>query len=96
MNDETFRAFYAFSPQNTVGRILQIAIQKIHTNCPYIELLLNVHDEVVVQVKPKDVDQAILDIRKYMEIPLDIRGRTLTIPCDFKVGPSWGEMEEVG
>lgn len=96
MNDETFRAFYAFSPQNTVGRILQIAIQGIHTHCPYIELLLNVHDEVVVQVLPEDVNRAIADIRKYMEIPLDIRGRTLIIPCDFKVGPSWGEMKEVG
>ncbi len=95
MDDDTFRAFYAFSPQNTVGRILQIAIQRIHSECPYVDCLLNVHDEVVTQIYPKDRARAIKDIRERMEQPIEIHGRTMTIRCDFKVGPNWGELKEI-
>jgi len=95
MNDDTFRAFYAFSPQNTVGRILQIAIQKIWSSCSYIEPLLNVHDEVVSQIDPKDLGRAIKDIRSAMQQPIEIHGRTMTIPVEFSTGPSWGELEEI-
>ena len=95
LNDETYRAFYAFSPQNTVGRILQHAIQDIHEKFDYIEPLLNVHDEVISQIYPKDLDRAVRDIRSAMERPLMIHGRELTIPCDFKVGPTWGDLKEL-
>jgi len=95
LNDDTYRAFYAFSPQNTVGRILQDAAQEIHTRLPYVELLLNIHDEVIVQLKPEDIPRAIIDIRSAMERPLIIHGRSLTIPCDFKTGPNWGELKEI-
>jgi DNA polymerase-1 len=96
MDDNTFRAFYAFSPQNTVGRILQIAIQTIHDNyLSWIQPLLNVHDEVICQIDPKDRLVAIDAIRDAMEIPLEIHGRTLVIPVEFKAGPNWGELREV-
>jgi DNA polymerase I-like protein with 3'-5' exonuclease and polymerase domains len=95
LNDDTFRAAYAFRPQSTVGELLQIAIQRIYSECSFAQVLLNVHDEVVTQILPPDRDRAIRDIRRIMEIPIDVKGRELIIPCDFKVGPSWGEMEEV-
>ena len=95
LNDDTYRAFYAFSPQNTVGRILQEAAQDVDDHFPYIELLLNIHDEIIVQIYPNDLDRAIRDIRSCMERPLLIHGRELTIPCDFKSGPNWGELKEI-
>jgi DNA polymerase-1 len=97
LNDNTYRAAYAFSPQSTVGEILQLAIQDIYERCDYIEILLNVHDEVIVQVKNDEatITAAIADIKKYMERPIEINGRTLVIPCEFKLGPSWGELKGV-
>lgn len=95
LNDNLFRAGYAFSPQNTEGEMTEVSIQRIWEELPWIEILLNVHDEVVFQVDPKDVNRAIVEVRKIMEQTLLIKGRELTIPVDFKVGPSWGELEDV-
>ncbi|MCW4027939.1 MAG: DNA polymerase [Candidatus Bathyarchaeota archaeon] len=96
LDDNTYRAFYAFSPQNTVGRMLQIGIQRIHDRyLDRIEPLLNVHDEVVTQIDPKDRAWAIKKIRECMTIPIEIHGREMVIPVDFKVGLNWGEMKEI-
>lgn len=95
MGDSTFKAAYAFSPQNTVGEMLEEAIQDIDDNLPWFQNLLNVHDEVVGQIHPWDLGKTIPAVRKYMERPLEINRRTLTIPCDFSVGTSWGELEEI-
>jgi DNA polymerase I-like protein with 3'-5' exonuclease and polymerase domains len=96
LNDNLFRAAYAFSPQNTVGEMTQVAGREINSKLPYIDLLMNVHDELVMQLEPKHLETALKEVRELMEIPLEIHGRTLTIPVDFKVGPSWGELEEIG
>lgn len=95
LNDNTFRAAYAFIPQSTVGEFLQLAIQEIWERFTYIQPLLNVHDEVIFQIKPEDKARAIRDIRSAMERPLIINGEELVIPCDFKFGPSWGELKEI-
>ena len=95
LDQSLFASGVAFVPQSTVGEILEEGIQKIHTEMGYVQPLLNVHDEVVVQLKKEDVPQAIKDIRKRLSIPLQIHGRELIIPCDFKTGPSWGDLEEI-
>jgi len=98
LNDSLYRSAYAFSPQNTVGELLQVAIQKVHANFGYIDILLNVHDELLCQTTPDRAPRAIEDLRSCMEIPLSVRDRTmpsirreLIIPCDFKIGLSWGK-----
>ncbi len=100
--DALYRSAYAFSPQNTVGELLEVATQKIWKEIPEVEILLSVHDEVVVQVEPKDMGKVIPRMRECMEIELTIAERAiptnerkLTIPVDFKVGKNWGEMKEV-
>lgn len=94
-NEDMYRAAYAFGPQNTVGEMLERGTQAVHDQHPYIEKLLNVHDELISQVYPKDVEKAIEDIRKCMTIPLEIKGRAMVIPCDFKTGKSWGELKDL-
>lgn len=93
-NDNLYRAAYAFSPQNTVGEMLEVAIQEIFSTIEEVDILLNIHDEVVYQVEPKDFLSSIPKIKSCMERELIIKGRPLTIPCDFKVGRSWGETVE--
>ena len=100
--DALYRSAYAFSPQNTVGEVLEVATQRIWAEIPEVEILLSVHDEVVTQVEPEKVEEVIPRMRECMEIELTIgeraiptNERKLTIPVDFKVGKSWGEMKEV-
>ena len=95
MNQNLYRSAVAFVPQSTVGEMLQLAIQAMHNDLDYYEPLLNVHDEVVGQCKAEDIPRAIKDVRERMTIPLNINGRELVIPCDFKSGPNWGELKEV-
>ncbi|KKL49625.1 hypothetical protein LCGC14_2313620, partial [marine sediment metagenome] len=95
INDTLFRSTYAYKPQSTVGRILQLAIQDIHERVDCVEPLLNVHDECVMQCLPKDIEKAIREVRPLMERPHEVNGRMLTIPCSFKTGPNWGDLEEV-
>jgi DNA polymerase I-like protein with 3'-5' exonuclease and polymerase domains len=98
LNDSTYRAAYAFSPQSTVGELLQIGIQSIYEkHSDYIDILLNVHDEIIAQVNNDEatISSAIADMRKCLEIPIEINGRPLVIPTEFKIGPSWGEMRGV-
>ncbi len=93
-----FNSAYAFRPQSTVGRILQFAIQAIHESVTDFEPLLNVHDEVVGQVEPEKVSAVMPQLQACLlipHVPDKNLGRELVIPCDFKVGPSWGEMKEV-
>jgi DNA polymerase I-like protein with 3'-5' exonuclease and polymerase domains len=61
------------------------------------DIRLQVHDALGVSI-PNDPDIIMYTARKmkeYGEIPLLINGELLTIPVDFKVGPSWGELEDL-
>lgn len=95
LNDSLFRAAYAFSPQNTVGEMTEVGGREINERAPFIDLLMNVHDEIVVQVPIGREEEAMKIMRECMIQPLTIKGRELIIPVDFKIGPSWGELEEV-
>jgi len=95
LNDDMWRAAYAWRPQSTVGRILEFAIERLFRADTKFEPLLNVHDEVVGQLPEGEVERTIPIIRQYMEIPHEVNGRELVIPADFSVGENWGQMKEV-
>ena len=90
-----FNAAYAFSPQNTVGEMLEAAIQRVWDNLPFVQPLLNVHDEMVYQFLPSDGERVHQAVKKEMEETIVINDKELTIPVDLAEGRSWGEMEEV-
>lgn len=95
LNDNLFRSAIAFRPQSTVGRLLQIATQRITDEfSPQVQILMNVHDEIIFQVKDDLVDEIIPKVKKIMEIPHMVNGRELIIPVDFKIGKNWGDMKE--
>ena len=96
-NDELIRAGVAHVPQSTVGDLLNKALVKMWYASPIgWELLLQNHDAVLYQV-PKETDP--MHIYKffhhYMELPITIHGKTFQIPCDIKVGDSWGSLHKL-
>lgn len=95
INDGLFRAAYAFSPQNTVGEMTEVGIREVNEQFEYIDCLMNVHDELISQCDIGREQQAMRDIRSVMEQTIHIHDRPLTIPVDFRIGYSWGELKEV-
>jgi len=96
LDNNLYRSAIAFRPQSVVGRLLQIGIQRIDdTIGDVFSILLNIHDEVIGQCREKDLDDVIPVIKECLKIPHTIKGRELTIPCDFKIGYSWGDLQEL-
>lgn len=95
LSDNLFRSALAFRPQSVVGEILEVAIQTLHRGSTVFTPLLNVHDEVVGQCKKEDIPLAMIEVKKAMETPLQINGRELVIPCEFKTGSDWGNLKEI-
>ncbi len=97
--DDVIREMTAFVPQCTVAHILDIGIDNIYNwieqlNDPnQIDLLINVHDEIMWQSLIDEIYNHSNIIEKLMEIPVTIHGRELIIPSDFATGLSWGQME---
>lgn len=61
-----------------------------------VHILMQVHDEIVLEAKKDVVEKIVHDIKNIMEgiiPPKDIYG--ITISTEAKVGDNWGEMEKV-
>ncbi len=61
-----------------------------------VHILMQVHDEIVLEARDAVAEKIIPDIKKIMESiisPKDIFG--ITISTEAKVGDNWGEMEKV-
>jgi DNA polymerase I-like protein with 3'-5' exonuclease and polymerase domains len=91
-----YNAAYAFKPQNTVGELTEMTIQRIWQEIPKYEILLNIHDEVVGQCQPENLKECKEMIEEVSHYPIMIKGRELDIPVDFKWSPeSWGKLKEI-
>jgi hypothetical protein len=56
-------------------------------NC---QLLLQVHDAILVQYPEQNEDRVLPNLLKCIEVPLQLRGdRTLVIPAEAKTGWNW-------
>lgn len=96
MNVNLYNAAYAFRPQNYVGELNEITLQRVHESlAETYELLINVHDEGVGQCYPKDVKENIRRITDLSSYPTELKGKILNIPVDFKVGLNWADGKGV-
>jgi DNA polymerase-1 len=61
-----------------------------------VRILMQIHDEIVLEVKDGTMDKIVPDIKKILESiipPKDIFG--ITIAAEAKTGENWGEMEKI-
>jgi uracil-DNA glycosylase family 4 len=96
LNEDTFRSAYSYIPQSTVGDLLNFALIRLYENYGEdLEIALQLHDAIYCLVEPSLVDWTCTVMRQCMLIPLtSSHGEKFYIDVDFKVGPSWGEMED--
>lgn len=106
-NDALLRDGYSYIPQSTVADVvLKGMVNIVHCLPDGCSMVFNIHDEVVIQMPIKYKDKIVCDFTHYngthftmeelmihcMSIPLEIHGRTLTIPVNVKSGTNWNEV----
>lgn len=88
-----FNEALAFQPQCTVGVLGEMGMLAA-SKVPEAEILLNEHDAVLGQCDEAKASNVIPAVQRAMQIPIEIHGKTLTIPADAKIGKNWGEYNE--
>ncbi len=59
-----------------------------------VPIILQVHDQFVVECPEARTDEAVRRLRKVMERPVTIQGREVVLPVDVSVGYNWGDQSE--
>ena len=94
-----FRQAYAYTPQSTVGDLLNLAlcatVKKVKEEKLDVQPLLQVHDEFDLQSLPQDRSRVIEIIKESFKIPIQIHNQELMIPCEISVGKNWNDMEVI-
>lgn len=99
-DDKLLREAYSYPPQSTVGdlggKATAACYYDVELGRPELaaELLLNVHDSVVMQTDVERVVDTANAMEHAMAIPITVNGQTFTIPTDCKVGYNWGKADE--
>jgi DNA polymerase-1 len=80
--------------QGTAADIIKIAMIKIHNKVlnDDIKMLIQVHDELIFEVKKGQEKTAIKQITKIMENVVELK---VHMRVDAKMGKNWGEMEPI-
>mgnify|MGYP002135477430 FL=1 len=66
--------------------------REIRNKKPEIGMLLQVHDELVFEVKENKVQKYIELIKPLMEEAIRL---SVPVVCEAKIGDNWGEMEKI-
>ncbi len=92
IGDSLFKEAYAFIPQSTVADLVNQALIELYKEGA--ELLLQVHDSIVVQCEEEKIEETVRLVKKCMTRPVVINGKTIVIPTDIKIGKNWEEMKK--
>ncbi|HEX3053554.1 MAG TPA: DNA polymerase I [Aggregatilineaceae bacterium] len=80
--------------QGTAADIMKIAMidlaKRLPDVCPKAKLLLQVHDELVLEVPEDDIERVAAEVVQTMEAAFDLKA---PLRADAKVGLNWAEME---
>jgi DNA polymerase-1 len=101
-NESLKKVAYAYVPQSTVSDILNTGLLNVYDEISSMDaqILLQVHDSIVVQCLPDDFQRICLIIKNSLERSIKIKGidgvvRDCRIPCDLQAGWNWDELDTV-
>lgn len=100
-DDATLRTAIAFVPQHCVGVLMNVGIYNLWERFEGkpdgdVQILLNLHDAVLGQVRTDKMDELLPQILECLRFPFpveDIHGKTreVLIPFDVEVGHNWNK-----
>jgi DNA polymerase I-like protein with 3'-5' exonuclease and polymerase domains len=93
-DDETVRAAIAYEPQSAVADILNKGLMAVW-KANICDLLLQVHDAIVIQYPEEQENEIVTAVQKLLEIEVPLmNGRTMVIPTEAEVGWNWGKQKD--
>ncbi len=99
-DDKLLREAYSYPPQSTVGDLGGKAFvncyNRIELGRPELraDLLLNVHDAIIMQAPIEKAEEVSREMEKAMAIDIHVGGHTIQIPSDCKVGFNWAKYNK--
>lgn len=85
----------AWVPSSTVARVCEIAMTKLHAQVPEFQLLLQVHDSLVAQVRTEQLSSVLPRVKAILDSIVVPYADPLIIPWGIKASTrSWGECEK--
>lgn len=95
-NSDTVREMICQIPQSTVADYINSGLIEIDARLPKgADVLLQVHDELIVQAYPEQIKEVVSLMKECIEKEIIVGGDVLTIPLDIKVGLNWYDLKEV-
>lgn len=93
-DEETLRSAIAYEPQSAIADILNRGMLKVWQMAG-VELLLQVHDAIVVQYNEEREEELVPKIMKTLQVEVPLMyGRSLLIPTEAFVGWNWAYKNE--
>lgn len=87
---DLFREAYAFIPQSTVGDVINRGLIRLPYCLPEdVKVLLQVHDELVLEAPEELIHETVRLLRREIEQPIFIKGEELLIPLEVSIGRNW-------
>lgn len=93
-DDSTIREAIAYDPQGSVADIINYGMLNVWRS-GLCQLLLQVHDAILVQYPEEQEDELLPQILKLFEVPIELaHDRILVIPAEAKTGWNWASYDE--
>ncbi|MBZ5653193.1 MAG: hypothetical protein LAO18_22235 [Acidobacteriia bacterium] len=93
-DDSTLREAIAYDPQGSLADILNGGMLNVWRSTVGCQLLMQIHDAILIQYPEEQEDKIIPKVLKQLEQPLALKhDRELVIPYDAKVGWNWGKYD---
>jgi uracil-DNA glycosylase family 4 len=88
---------YAYIPQSTVADLLNMGLRRLYARYlgTDVEVLLQIHDAVLLQVPIKKVSEIAQEVKNILTIPLTINHREMVIPVDISTGNTWNDLKKI-
>lgn len=96
ISQSLLREAVAYIPQETVAHVLNLGLINVYnTLCSdkNIELLLQVHDSILLQHPIEMKDHIHQQLHQLMAIPITCHGKTFSIPIELKSGFNWRDLK---
>lgn len=99
-NHAVFRAAVAHGPQNLSVELINEGFYRVYEKLCLpsngdFRLKAQIHDSIFCQVREGTEMHYVEEMRKLMDFPVIVHGRSMLIPTEFKIGKSWGTMHEL-
>jgi len=88
----THREAIAYSPQSMTGHQIDSGLMNVWRNKPDAEILMQVHDSILLQVPWHNSDSHIEEVMRLLHFEIElIGGRRFAVPLEAQVGWNWGK-----